>query len=395
MSRCAATLLVAAIVLMFALPASAQTEQVLYNFDGSNAQAGVTMDAAGNLYGTQALNVFQLTPQADGGWSESVIYTFGEFEDTEGAVVFDQAGNLYATNLGPLKTSLGFVFELSPGAGGSWTEQTLYNFPPTGVHGHSPYGDLIFDSAGNIYGTTFYGGAYGGVNYTDGAAFELIPQAGGGWTEKLLHSFGSNTDGQEPFAGMIFDKAGNLYGTTFLGGANNLGTVFELIPQGEGIWKEKILHTFGHGTDGQQPKAKLAFDSAGNLYSTTTGGGLYGQGTVFELLPQSDGTWKEAVLHNFGNGTDGSAPYSDVILDASNNLYGTTFFGGQYGGGVLFKLTPGPDGSWAETIVHSFGNGTDGAGCLGDIIFDTAGNIYGTTLEGGTLQEGTVWEVTP
>jgi uncharacterized repeat protein (TIGR03803 family) len=370
--------------------AEAQTETILCDVCGS--QAGVTLDSSGNIYGTSSLNVFELTPQSGGGYAESVIYTFPTLEDTEGTLWLDGAGNLYATNLGAINTG-GLVFELSA-SGSSWTEQTLFTFPKSLKNGDAPYGDLIFDGAGNIYGTTFYGGRYGNQG-TGGTAWELSPQAGGGWTQKVLHSFGNGTDGQKPFAGLIFDGAGNLYGTATAGGASGNGTVFELIRQADGTWKQKILHNFGPPIDGAGPRGKLTFDAAGNLYGTTAGGGRYGGGIAYELMPQSNGSWTEKILHHFGNGTDGNGSYSNAVFDAAGNLYGTTFFGGRNGGGVLFKLTPQAGSSWTETIVHNFGAGSDGSGLLGDIVFDAAGNLYGTTQSGGQNSGGTVWEVTP
>jgi uncharacterized repeat protein (TIGR03803 family) len=224
--------------------------------------------------------------------------------------------------------------------------------------------------------------------------FELIPQSGGGWTEKLLHSFGNGTDGQSPYAGLIPDTAGNLYGTTTQAGAFSGGTVFELIRQSNGQWKEKILHNFGaQPHDGQAPYTSLIFDSSGNLYGTTTGGGTDGNGTVFELIPQEGGLWKEKVLQDFG-GSNGGYASSALVFDSAGNLYGATFYGGLYGGGIAYQLTPRGDGSWSQQILHNFGNGTDGSSLLGSLTFN-AGNLFGTTQSGGTVAEGTVWEIEP
>ena len=146
------------------------------------------------------------------------------------------------------------------------------------------------------------------------------------WTEKLLHSF-NDTDGALPRAGLIFDAAGNLYGTTNAGGTYDAGTVFKLAPTGDGSWTETVLHNFGNGTDGALPAAGLIFDAAGNLYGTTEVGGFYGDGTVFELTPNGSGGWTEQVLFSF-NLADGWYPYAGLILDAAGNLYGTTYTGG-------------------------------------------------------------------
>src|ERR1035441_9689320 len=235
-------------------------------------------------------------------------------------------------------------------------EKVLYSFYG-GTDGNGPEAGLIFDAAGNLYGTT---GAGGTAN--TGTAFELTPTAGGGWTEKVLYSFGAyGTDGVVPYAGLIFDAAGNLYGTTYAGGTYyQYGTVFELTPAAGGGWTEKVLHNFvANGTDGYYPWAGLAFDRFGNLYGTTSTGGTYEGGIVFELTPAGSGGWTETVLHRFGNAMDGSGPLAGLIFDAAGNLYGTTSGGGTYDG-TVFELTPAGGGSWTEKVLWSFGSGTDG-----------------------------------
>jgi uncharacterized repeat protein (TIGR03803 family) len=381
-----------------ATPAVAQQESVLYNFTSTGPQAGVVFDALGNLYGADASQgVYELTPQSDGTWTEKIIYNnFGANANIAGDLIFDSAGNLYGVSLSGAASD-GFVFELKPSSGGSWTEETLYTFPQTGLHGNDPFAGVIMDKSGNLYGTTFYGGAYGGRNIfaAGGTVFELIPQPGGGWTQKLLHSFGNGTDGSNPNGGLIFDSAGNLYGTTTQGGGPNaLGTVFELIRQSNGQWKEKILHNFGSlPYDGLSPYSKLVFDSAGNLYGTTVGGGTDSNGTVFELIPQTDGRWKEKVLLSF-EGSNGADPRSALVLNSAGDLYGVTFTGGLYGGGFLYELIPGSNGTWQQSAVHNFGNGTDGSGSLGNLCFDASGNLFGTTQGGGTTGQGTVFKIT-
>jgi uncharacterized repeat protein (TIGR03803 family) len=226
--------------------------------------------------------------------------------------------------------------------------------------------------------------------------FELSPRQGGGWTETLLHNFNNNgRDGVNPQAGLIIDDAGNLYGTTYRGGIYNSGTAFELSPQQGGGWTEKVLHSFGHGSDGITPDANLTIDAAGNLYGTTYNGGIHGRGTVFELTPREGGGWTETVLHSFGNGSDGANPYAGLIIDANGNLYGTTLAGGIHTAGTAFELSPRQGGGWTETILHSFGNGTDGNSPYAGLIFDASGNLYGTTLEGGIHSYGVVFEITP
>jgi uncharacterized repeat protein (TIGR03803 family) len=393
-------------------------EKVLLNFNGTDGDkpiASLIFDAAGNLYGTTNEGgthgygtVFELTPIVGGGWTETVLYNFcsqtnctdGEFPPA--SLIFDAAGNLYGTTNEGGTHGGGTVFELTPIVGGGWTETVLYNFcsQTNCTDGEFPLAGLIFDAAGDLYGTTWEGGAYG-----VGTVFELTPTAGGGWTEQVLHSFNGG-DGSYPYlGGLIFDAAGNLYGTTLWGGAYpSVGTVFELTPTAGGGWTEQVLHSF-NGADGFNPEDSLVFDAAGNLYGTTYEGGGYGYGTVFELTPTAGGGWTEQVLHSFdNNGTDGFYPEASLIFDAAGNLYGTTQAGGTStcdgGCGTVFELRPTVGGGWTEQVLHSFGSGGDGAFPLAGLIFDRVGNLYGTTGGGGANQCagsscGTVFELTP
>jgi len=309
------------------------------------------------------------------------------------------------------------IFAVTLLATSSWAaakEKALYNFDYGNSKGYQPEAGLIFDAAGNLYGTTSLGGA----NQYAGAVFELTPKAGGGWTEKVLHSFGNGLDGDNPYAGLIFDADGNLYGTTLNGGSFDVGTVFKLTPPAAGKknWTEKVLHNFQtDGTDGMNPKASLVLDASGNLYGTTQNGGSYSAGTVFELSPKTGGGWKEKVLHSFNlNGADGVTPDAGLTFDSSGNLYGATLLGGTgpcevddlvVGCGTVFELSPVKGGLWSEKILYSFNfSGTDGWEAMSSLIFDTAGNLYGTTFWGGKgqcAQEsnivgcGTVFELTP
>jgi uncharacterized repeat protein (TIGR03803 family) len=330
-------------------------------------------------------------------WYEKVLRSFGNGTDgyaPSAGLIFDAAGNLYGTTqYGGGANAYGTVFELTPAGGGNWTETVLYSFR-SGTDGAVPGAGLIFDAAGNLYGTTTAGGP------NNGTVFELTPTTAGGWTEQVLYRFCSQancTDGQYPYGSLIFDAAGNLYGTTEFGGTYGAGTVFKLTPAAGGGWTETVLYSFGRGTDGASPLVGLIFDVVGNLYGTTTFGGTYGAGTVFELTPTAGGGWTETVLHSFNpnNGTDGFNPYAGLIFDAAGNLYGTTYYGGSYGGGTVFELTPAAGGGWTETVLRSFGNGTDGFWPYAGLIFDHAGNLYGTTEYGGTHNYGTVFELTP
>jgi len=330
---------------------AAPKEKVLFSFRnlrGLHPYAGLIADGARNLYGTTLYGgatgkgvVFELSPPAAGktAWTETVLQSFNV---TNGAYPFagliaDGAGNLYGTTNGGGANNDGVVFELSPPAAGktAWTETVLQSF--NGTNGAAPYAGLLADGAGNLYGTTNAGGAIGA-----GVVFELSPPAVGktAWTETVLQSF-NGTNGAYPFAALIADGPGNLYGTTSGGGANNRGVVFELSPPavGKTAWTETVLFSF-HGTKGY-PNAGLLADSAGNLYGTTQGGGANNDGVVFKLSPPAadQRAWTERVLHSF-NGTNGGKPYAGLIADGAGNLYGTTLYGGADAAGVVFKLTP-------------------------------------------------------
>jgi uncharacterized repeat protein (TIGR03803 family) len=253
------------------------------------------------------------------------------------------------------------------------------------------FGSLVMDASGNLYGTTLAGGTSG-----VGTVFELV-NSSGTYSEKVLYSFtNSGGDGLYlyPYAGVIMDASGNLYGTTELGGTSGWGTVFELV-NSSGSYSEKVLHSFTNsGGDGLAPYAGLIMDASGNLYGTTYEGGTSGVGTVFELV-NSSGSYSEKVLHSFTNsGGDGLYPYAGVIMDASGNLYGTTYEGGNSGYGTVFELV-NSSGTYSEKVLHSFASsGPDGAYTQAGLIMDASGNLYGTTLAGGTSGVGTVFEVT-
>jgi len=408
-------------VILFVTSTYAATEKVLHNFndngtDGYTPFTGLILSPAGYLYGTTAYGgtgsctvsgsvlgcgiVFELRPKAGGGWTETVVHSFND-NGIDGntpysSLTFDaHTGNLYGTTYGGGTYGYGTVFELTPNGVGGWTETVVHNFNDNGTDGYYPFTGLIVDAAGNLYGATFNGGAYG-----VGTVFELTPSGGGVWTEAVLHNFNDNgTDGYQPYgAGLILDSVGNLYGTTVDGGAYGVGTVFELTPSGGGVWTETILHSFNDTpfTDGYGPTCGLIVDAAGNLYGTTTYGGHHccgGYGTVFELTPTGAGSWTEKVLHSF-EGKDGEQPWAGLVLDASGNLYGTTYEGGAYGVGTVFELSPAVGGSWTETLLHSF-HAMGGSNPVAGLIVDAAGNLYGTTAVGGAHGYGTVFEIIP
>jgi uncharacterized repeat protein (TIGR03803 family) len=400
------------LLLIVASPALAQTESVLYSFgsqasDGNYPDAGLIFDGNGNLYGTTQGGgahgygaVFELTAAGQ----EKVLYSFGsESSDGRGpyaGVTFDTAGNLYGTTLGGGADRCanayvcGTVFELTAAG----TEKVLHSFGNPyrydGAQGDGtyPFAGVIFDDAGNLYGTTSFGGDLECGGYGCGTIFRLTSKGKGKIKEKILYRFGRHAgDGENPYAGLIFDNAGNLYGTTFDGGYYGYGTVFELTAAG----KEKVLYSFGrYPGDGLHPEAGLIFDNAGNLYSTTIYGGAYGDGTVFELT--ADGT--ENILNSFGSPGDVENPIGGLIFDSNGNLYGSASFGGAYYAGAVFELTA----AGTEKVLYTFGSQTgDGLYPYATPIFDNNGNLYGTTSHGGDLECeapygcGTVFKLTP
>ena len=315
-----------------------------------------------------------------------------------------------------LPVILAFLAIMAPAFAAS-NEKVLHNFKDNGKDGYSPEAGLVFDKAGNLYGTT-YGAPYGGSTYgSNGTVFELSPGAGGKWTEKVLHEFCAVQgcpDGKSPNAALILDAAGNLYSTTQSGGAYGFGTVFELTPGAGGKWTEKVLHSFGSGTDGYFPNASLIFDAGGNLYGTTyVGGTNSNSGTVFELSPGTGGAWNETVLYNFCASpgcVDGQHPAAALIFDSIGNLYSTTFEGGtgsDGGYGTVFELSPGAGGTWTEKVLHSFNNiqnGLEGVYPWDSLVLDAEGHLYGTTARGGADRNsncffnagcGTVFELMP
>jgi uncharacterized repeat protein (TIGR03803 family) len=320
---------------------------------------------------------------APGAWAASKYKILHKFTRADGgnpeaALIFDASGNLYSTTIGGGCCGNGTVFKLTPNVDGSWTESMLYSFTG-GRDGGQPTSALIFDASGSLYGTTNFGG-----NDNDGTVYKLTRNSDGSWIETVIHSF-NGRDGEIPVAGLVFDATGNLYGTATLGGAYGHGVVFKLAPNSGGSWTESTLHDFKGGKDGGYPDhGHLIFDAAGNLYGVTAG--WYGgdsNGTVFELTPNSDGSWTQSVLYNFSGGEDGAVAQGTLAFDPAGRLYGTTLAGGTYGQGTVFKLTLGSDGKWVKHVLHQFKGGTDGAVPFAGVVFDTAGHLHGTTFNGG------------
>ena len=380
------------LVSLIAVPtALAQTFSVVHNFtggnDGGGPLSGFVSDGAGNLYGTTNSGgptnhglVYRLNKNG----LETVMYNFKDGSDgayPSGGLVRDKAGNLYGTTTGGGASNAGTVFELA----GVGKEKVLYSFAGA-ADGADPEAALTVDVAGNLYGTTIAGGTNG-----NGTVFKLTrPKAGAKWTETVLYSFGTGTDGATPVASVAFDKTGNLYGTTSAGGAYGYGTIFELMPSGS-AWTETILHDFQDGDDGAVPFAGLIANKAGTFYGAAGEGGTGGGGTVFELTPASGG-WTFTVLYSQA-GWNVSGTFRNLLLDASGNLYGTTHCDGAPEAGTVYELTPA-NGSWTYTLLYTFTGGTDGLYSFSNLVFEQ-GKLYGTTNEGGTDDAGVVFEVTP
>lgn len=282
-----------------------------------------------------------------------------------------------------------------------WRETVLYSFASQS-DGDFPQAEIAFDQAGNLYGTTYRGGTGSCTNgqFTGcGTVFKLTHNPDGSWSKSTLYSLqGYPNDGQLPQAGVTLDRAGNIYGTTEYGGTNcypdlGCGIVFELTPSGSG-WTETVLHFFTGGADGNYPYGGLIFDNQGNLYGTASNGGL-GRGTVYAFSPGQSG-WNFAVLYGF-SGNEANSPYSTLTVDAAGSLYGGSEAGGAYGFGTVYKLTPST-GGWIYSTLHSFdSNGSNGFFPEGVVVLDAVGNVYGTASEGPYPfpNAGTIFEITP
>jgi uncharacterized repeat protein (TIGR03803 family) len=334
--------------------------------------------------------VFELSHSA-GGWTETVIYSFsGGLDGANPAyadVIFDAVGNLYGTTAGGGSFNLGTVFELTPTESG-WSESVLYSFGG-GADGANPNSGLVFDKAGNLYGTTFTGGGYGA-----GTVFKLTPGFNGKWAEAVIHTFNVQ-DGRGPAGGLVLDRRGNIYGVTQNGGHLGVGVVFQLVHSSRGRWTQKLLHSFTGDRDGGYPYAeRLIFDRFGNLYGATNGGGAFQLGAVFRLSPNAAGFWSERVLFSF-DGKVAANPWSGLILDRKGSLYGTCANGnGVTTVGAVFQLSPRAVGAWGERNLHLFTR-QDGEFPEASLFRDAAGNLYGTTVSGGVSNMGVVFKVTP
>jgi uncharacterized repeat protein (TIGR03803 family) len=389
--------LLSSTILLLASSQAFSAEKIIRNFsgrDGINPSGGLLIDGAGAFYGS-ALDgtVFKFSPDGAGGWAYTVL-CHCQTTYAYGSLVMDKSGNLYGS------TFWGEIYQYSPGAPGSWSAKRIYLFDGESGNGPSP---LVIDAEGNLFGSYASGGTHG-----MGYVFQLTRGAGGAWSMTHVHDF-AGTDGQVTaennaytlVGGLVIDSAGNLYGTAGQGGSSQkcsggCGVVFELT-KSSGNWVEKILHSF-NGTDGINPDATLLIDDAGNLYGTTTDGGAHGFGAVFKLTA---GTWQAKNLYSFkGVSGDGAYPNSPLVMDAGGNIFGTTESGGgsihcdvvnDVGCGTVFELKNN-GGTYTESVLAKF-SGQGNGGFPGGVIFGADGNLYGIAEVGGANNKGLFFQI--
>jgi len=389
-----------ALILALAATAAAQTFTVVHAFtgagDGGIPMSGLTLGPGQSFYGTSSCcgsgfgTVFKLKP-AGTGWILNTLYRFrgsGDGSSPFGRVAVAPDGTLYGTTFaggagyGVCSGGCGTLFRLRPPVNAPvsalylWNETVLYRFTGT-ADGGEPQGDLALDPAGELYGTT----------YAPATVYE-VSQGAGGWSESVLYSPGNH----DAFGGVIFDRSGNLYGVSPLGGNGGLGAVYELSPSGSG-WTAQTIHSFTGQGDGMTPEAGLVIDSSGNLWGTTFYSDSGYNGTVFEMSPASGG-WTSETLYDlpFTTGAPGG-PIDKLLMDAAGNLYGTTYYGGAYGVGTVFELVPSVNG-WSYVPLHDFTGQSDGEFPVSGLVMDNNGNLYGTASQGGNGY-GVIFEITP
>jgi len=390
---------------ILASAAWAAVPQIIYNFagdtDGEYIDSDLVIDGAGNLYGTSVQGgafgsgtVFQLTPSGKG-WIHTVLYSFtggADGGEPYKGVTVDSLGNLYGTAVtgggGSCEGGCGVAYKLTR-SDGVWIQTVIHTFTG-GDDGSGPGTGLTLGPRGTLYGVTPTGGAY-----SQGVVFLLRPMPNGSWQLKVIHAFTGGDDGAGGSAGRLLLSKGILFGATTVGGANGKGVVYKLA-HAIGGWQLTTLYAFKGQPDAGFPYGSLAFDSLGNLYGTTYYDGANDLGSVYQLTRQPDGTWQEKVLYSFQGGRDGSNSISNVVFDKTGVLYSTTSAGGaSCDCGVIFKLTPGVNGNWNESVVYRFKGAPDGGFVYNGMVGDGAGNFYGATVHGGTTDDGTVYKFTP
>jgi uncharacterized repeat protein (TIGR03803 family) len=370
--------------------------------DGEYADTDLETDGAGNIYGTTVLGgdfgsgtVFELSPTPTG-WVQAVLYSFTSGADggePYKGVTIDRQGNLYGTTVtggsGSCEGGCGVVYKLT-NSGGTWTQTVIHAFTG-GDDGSGPGARVTLDPGGDVYGMTPTGGTYG-----LGTVYKIHQEHDGTWSLTVIHAFTGGADGSSGSAGRMILRHGLLFGAATAGGTYGSGVVFELRPRGAGgHWNFRTIYSFRGQPDGSFPYGALLFDRGGNIYGTTYYGGVNGIGAVYKLSPRPIGEWNESVLYSFqDDGADGNSPIGNLVADRSGNLYGTTSEGGL-GSGTIFKLSSTGGGQWLETVVHSFQGQPDGAFPYNGMVVDGSGNIYGATVHGGANDDGAVYKFTP
>jgi uncharacterized repeat protein (TIGR03803 family) len=401
-------LLMIAVTLILTTAAWASSEAVLYNFnnfsgDGYYPYSGLVADSKGNLFGTTNNGGVTTTPYgtafeltlSGGVWTETILHNFIG-GTTDGAypqyssMVFDKAGNLYGTTQQGGAKNYGTVFELKH-SGNNWTFILIHSFTNVAPDGYYPQAGLSFDAAGNMYGTTQYGGTH-----STGTDFQLKPLKNGKWAYQVIHSLPSSPGGYYPNGGLTQGQNGYYYGTTLYGGAPyNAGTVYRLFLS-RGVWVSQTVYVFGGDTLGANPDSSLTVDAAGNLFGTTAAGGDLNLGLVFELKRGKNDKFTYIVLHSFKGNPDGSTPWtgSGVTMDSKGDLFGATRYGGtQSAQGTVYELKL-TNGHYNERMLWDLGATGDGYQPLAGVVL-FKGKLYGTTYAGGSHSAGTVFQVTP
>ena len=380
---------------------AANTTKLIYSFggdaDGEYTDTELVRDSAGNLYGTSVRGgtfgggtVFEVTPAG----VHTVLYNFTGGSDggePYKGVTLDSAGNLYGTAVtgggGACEGGCGVVFKLTK-SGSSWLQTVIHTF--NGSDGSGPGSPVAIDKHGIVYGTTPTGGSFG-----IGVVYQLRPN-GSDYAFRIIHTFTGGNDGGGGSAGrMVIDKNGNLFGVCTVGGANGFGTVFQLSPV-QGQWHLTTLYAFKDSPDGALPYGSVVFDKAGNIFGTTYYAGANDLGTVY-TLQHKNGGWTEAVLYSFKGGTDGANPISSLVADAAGNFYGTTSEAGaaSCGCGVIFKMTKGTNGKWTESVAYRFPGTPQPGFAYNGMIGDSSGSFYGASVHGGSANEGAIYKFTP
>ena len=381
---------------------NATTTDVIFSCEedeGEYADTDLETDGVGNIYGTTVLGgdfgsgtVFKLSP-APTGWEHIVLYSFtggADGGEPYKGVTIDPEGNLYGSAVtggsGNCEGGCGVVYKLT-NSGGKWIHTVLHAFTG-GNDGSGPGARVTLDPSGSVYGMAPTGGAYG-----LGTIYKIL-QRNGASDLQVLHAFTGGADGAAGSAGRMILRHGHLYGAVTAGGTYGSGVVFELSTRGDRALNFRTIYSFRGQPDGSFPYGALLFDGVGNIYGTTYYGGANGIGSVYQLSPRAIGEWDESVLYSFQEGSDGNSPISNLVADGVGNLYGTTSEGGL-GRGTIFKLSPAGSGKWIETVVHAFEGPPDGGFAYNGMVVDAFGNFYGATVHGGDEDDGAVYKFTP